>query len=329
MISSIFKNNNQLAFIVLPLIVLTVWLLSIFAFGCNKIEFESSIILPLLIPKTISSILAKGLFLILLISIALLANWFYNAQEVGNEKQNYFSGLLLVLTLAPIAQQSILHPLFFVMCLTLLALNRLFSIYRSDKNVKNIFDVGFLFSLSCLIYVPFIVFLPLLFFALLQLRSFNMREWILALLGFFTPIFIMASLFYLFNIGEVYWIEKLFESLKGKRPHVFYNGTFLLNAMYFILAVLVLLNLIIGKSSGKVKTGKTHSFLFAFLLFSIGLFFISYNSSVILFPFALIPLSMLGSYILDGIKRTFIVDLFLLLLFTCLICGSLQMTGVL
>lgn len=329
MISSLFKNNNQLALIALPLFVIILWATSVFGFNYSHISFENSLILPLLIGQNISILAAKISLLALLIAISLLSNWFYNSQEVGGEKQNYFSGLLLVVGILPIAQQSILHPLFFATSIILLAFNRLFSIYRNDKNVKHIFDVGFLFSLASLVYLPFIIFLPLLFSALLQLRSFNLREWILALLGFASPIFITISLFYLFNIGELYWIETIFESIKGKRNHNFQHGSFLSNAMYFILGALCLLNVIVGKSSGKVKTTKTHTFLFTFLIFGILLFFVGYNSTVVIFPLALIPVSLLGSYILDGIKRVFLVDLFLLLLICCFICGNLQMTGIL
>ncbi|XZF16075.1 hypothetical protein ACTHGU_08045 [Chitinophagaceae bacterium MMS25-I14] len=61
----------------------------------------------------------------------------------------------------------------------------------------HIFNAGFIFSLAVLLQFPAIFLFLLLAVALLLLRSFNIGEWMVALLGFISPVYFFAGILFL------------------------------------------------------------------------------------------------------------------------------------
>jgi hypothetical protein len=260
---------------------------------------------------TISAInfvfIAIGVLLVSLISVN---------QEVV-EKQNYFPVflylLICVVSVSPFQVNSQILTNVFV----LFAVYRLLDIYRKEDVLRQIFEASFWLSVSTFFTVSSVISFPLFFIILLILRPFYWREWSIALLGFFIPIFIYECMAYLCNFNQWYFIDSVelyFKSMKSPTFSEYY--------MPFIAALLLLF--IISFASGlaqgfgnTVKKQKTKAILLWYLFFSTFGFFAggTVSSSILLiysFPIAF----FIGDF-LYGIKQIKFTNTILTLLLLC------------
>ena len=263
-----FKSNNASALLFLPLIAIAIWV-----FG-----FIHPIILPINHSMPLYELMA-GIFvsipwlstligLILVIGEAFLLNFIVNENEVL-EKQNYLPALFYIVFMSNNDAMLTLHPLLFGNLFILLALHKLLSSYRKDNAFSQAFDAGLLVSISTLFYCPFVVFLPLLGVALIIIRPFNWREWIISFLGAAIP-YLFVITFYFWNDRLDYlFYDKMFYQLIREKPIVDFPMTF-----YFMLGIgwIVILfsifKIILGVGIGSQRTKKSIVLLVWALFFS-------------------------------------------------------------
>ncbi len=76
---------------------------------------------------------------------------------------------------------------------------RMVALYNTNNSVSAVFNIGLLGGLVTLLYVPAMAFLLLLLFALVIMRPFRIREWLIALLGFTAPYYFLVLVLYFSN----------------------------------------------------------------------------------------------------------------------------------
>lgn len=79
----------------------------------------------------------------------------------------------------------------------LYGLDYLLSLHQSLRPRWDLFHAGFSMGLAAALYFPALLFLLGLVMALVQLRRFQLREWLLALAGFLSPFYFLLSLGFL------------------------------------------------------------------------------------------------------------------------------------
>lgn len=91
----------------------------------------------------------------------------------------------------------------------LFGLDALLSLYQSMRPRSDLFYSGFALGLAGLLHFPAILFLLGLVMGLMQWRRFQIREWLVALIGFITPFYFLAGLSFLFNRGDLWeqWFQ--------------------------------------------------------------------------------------------------------------------------
>lgn len=101
---------------------------------------------------------------------------------------------------------SALHPSFGMFSEVLLAnwfiiagVDLLLTMHQTNTPRQVIFNTGFAFSLAAMIHPPALLFMPAMFMTLSLMRQFNVAEWMVALLGYLTPIYFSAGCLYLFG----------------------------------------------------------------------------------------------------------------------------------
>ena len=77
------------------------------------------------------------------------------------------------------------------------AFHRMMLLYGTNKPGTAIFNIGFIMGVVTMLYQPAIVFVLLIFFALYIMRAFQIREWVVSLLGVTTPYYFLAIILYL------------------------------------------------------------------------------------------------------------------------------------
>ncbi len=201
------------------------------------------------------------------------------------------------------------------------ALHSLLQLYSSKNATMTIFHASFFAGLSALFYFPFIVLFIAVYGALIITRVSSVREWIVPLIGFFAPLFFLAT--YYFLVDELLLrFQELSRIVVGFGFHLPALGL-LEWAVYGLILIMffMALNWSAGsESDNSIGMRKRISMLwlvFVVLILSMGLDKGSAGSVGLLM---LIP-SVFTSYYLSFAKRLRWAQIFLVLL-VCLVLAS-------
>ncbi|MGL5890649.1 MAG: hypothetical protein ACRC3B_12225, partial [Bacteroidia bacterium] len=204
----------------------------------------------------------------------------------------------------------------------LLTLHLLAGTYRMDKAFGAVFNAGLLISVAGLIYLPATVFLLLAFAALVLLRPFIWREWIILLFGFALPWIYAAAWFYWTDGLQGFFVQTVLEPVRHrdfflKLPAEAYP----LAAITALLLLSAMARFISGSGTATLKTKKgialMNWFLFAGLLSMLPAQ--SFTASVALF--ALPPLAFVTANYFLLARRVWLAELLFGLLLLAVLIG--------
>lgn len=161
--------------------------------------------LKLLIPGAVPHLIV-GVVINLL--SAYLVNRIFNAHSYG-DRENYFPALFYFLFVSLEPSWNYVNPVMTANLFLLLALRRLLRMYRVQEVTGMIFDAGVFIGIAVLLYWPLILVVPLLWLSLIQLRTFNIREWLVPFSGLAVPAIYAAVACWWFDVkrGIPAWNE--------------------------------------------------------------------------------------------------------------------------
>lgn len=325
MLLNIFKINNYSAYVYLLLFSLGLALFSA-SFTINVDVFANSV-LSFFIYSPDFRVLGKIAGILLLLINVFVFDLFMTSQEVS-EKNNHVPAFLLGVFLCYLLSQNPLHPILFAQLLLSAAMWYFVSTYKSDRTFSPVFDGALCISTATLFYPPFIVFIPTCFICLLILRSFVLREWILALIGIILPYFFYISLLFLFDKNMQQPALNLANSFHAPSIPISLKGSFLINLSVGLIAVFALIFFLIKTVSNVIKTQKSFIvFLWVFLL-SIPAWFIVSTVGAFSLLLSAMPISVFCGIYLGNTKRRIFAELLLWLLVSMFIVSMLQQSSI-
>ena len=197
MIHSLFGSNRPLVFSLLIIPAILYGLLTLYSgqvpvhpLGGPLFDvLDSYLQLPIL------SIIAG---LVVNLIGAFLINLLYNEHNYS-ERVNYFPALIYFLLASLQTSWVYLNPVLIGNVFVLLALRRMLRMYRVQEITSMIYDAGVFLALGALFFPLLVLVFPLLWLSLVQLRTFNFREWIVPLVGLLTPIVFTVVAFWSFD----------------------------------------------------------------------------------------------------------------------------------
>jgi len=250
-----------------------------------------------------------GVLLISLISVN---------QEVV-EKQNYFPVFIYLLLGIACVEPFQASPQIFTNVFVLFSIYKLLDTYRSENVLGQIFEAAFWLCVSSFITISSIICFPLFFIILLILRPFNWREWVIALMGFFLPMFIYECMSYLSNFNQWYFFDATTLYFQFLKVPSFSEYFLPLSVLLFVLLFISIISGLFSGFGNTVKKQRSRSILLWFLFFStFGFFSGGANSSSIILTYAF-PLSFFIGDFLFGIKQIKITNTILALLIFCVV----------
>jgi len=262
----------------------------------------------------------------------LLANvWvfdlFMSSQEI-TEKSNRVPAFLLAIFLCYPLSMNSLHPLLFAQLLLSASMWYFISTYKSDKTFSAVFNGAFCLSVATVFYPPFIIFIAMCFICLLVLRTFVLREWIIASIGIVLPYFFYISLLFLFDKNMQQPALNLANSFHAPSIPAYVKGSFLINGSVGLITLFALIFFLIKTVSNVIKTQKAFAvFLWVFLL-SIPTWFIVSNEGAFSFLLSAMPLSVFCGIYLGNTKRRIFAELLLWGLLSTFVISMLQQTSI-
>lgn len=164
---------------------------------------------------------------ILLYIQALLLNGIVNRHRIF--KQNTYLVAFAFLSLAALHPSlGQFNPMSFVSLCILFVTNQLLQLKQSLNTNKQLFNIGFVLMLAVLIQFSALFLVLFAFFALVILRPFNLREWMIMLVGLIMPLYILlVFLFCTDKLAVMHLWPDLGVSLPGKlQPELYFAGFF-------------------------------------------------------------------------------------------------------
>jgi hypothetical protein len=130
-------------------------------------------------------------------------------------KPNFLPGMSYILVTSLIPSWSYFSAPMLVNLLMIWAWYRMLNLYSTNQPGGAIFNIGILVGFCAMLYFPAIVFAVLMLFALVTMRPFRIREWIIGLIGVTTPYYFLFIV--LFLGGNWSW-SLVFPAVKFRLP---------------------------------------------------------------------------------------------------------------
>jgi hypothetical protein len=225
---------------------------------------------------------------------AFLINYIASAHNILY-KGSVLPGLFYVLLNSIYIEQLQLTPQLLSNTFVILLFNRLCYLYESEQPLFLVFESGILLGLGILFDYDLIIYLPFILLSVLYMTSFNLRFWVVAILGIIVPSYFLGVLFFLTD-----HLNDFIGSFNYSLQKTYFNsiGISLEQGIiwFFIIPVFVIsaFQLQINFLRNKVKTRRIQLIILFMLLFGIvsvlaenqgfiyGLTFLGFSLSILL-----------------------------------------------
>ena len=135
---------------------------------------------------------------LLLFTQATLFNRICNHQKIL-PRPNFLPGMSYILVTSLLPSWNYFSAPLLINSVMIWVFYRMTALYNNNRSGVAIFNIGILTGIVTLLYLPAMAFLLLVFFALLTMRPFRIREWLMGLLGFTVPYYFLFIVLYLTN----------------------------------------------------------------------------------------------------------------------------------
>lgn len=311
------RQNSPLSLVIIPIVAIVLWIPAFIHPQAPPSVVEMPLYSFADAFFRAHPVIAIVISLLLLITEAFFLNLVLQQHQVI-VKKNWITALLVVVfgscapgLLWPSPQQ-------FCGLLLLLMLHVLLGTYRQDKSFAAVFNSGLLLGLSAQIYLPSLTFFLFALIAVIMLRPFIWREWVILIIGVSIP-FIYGGVYYFWNDS---WREITNTVIINPIAH----RSFFLKldeSDYFLAGVtlLVLLvsaaRLVTGSQASTLKTKKGVSVMIWFTIIAVAAILPAQNFGVGTFRFVIYPFAFFASNYFLNARRKWLAET----IFTMLLAG--------
>ena len=312
----LFRNNQ----IFTALLVLIYFLF----FGANIWFYANDLTIFQNIPSTLSGALSGwlehpffnkiGFSLIVLIQ-ALILNFILNEFKL-TKKFSFVPAVCFILFHFTYQDIDSLSPLVIANTFLIWSLYSLFKSYEKRVSLGTVFNIGFGIALACLFYHSYFVFFIWALLSLLIIRSFDLQEFILLILGYITPFFFMGTYHFVNDNLSNWWSNEI--AIHYQTLAVFYP----MNMQFYLLIALLIVPFILAASNIQgiyfKTTAREKKYIHVlFLMPVIGLLSILFQNNLYSVHYVLfaIPMSCLFSIALLSYKSLIAAEIIHLVVF--------------
>lgn len=249
-----------------------------------------------------------AIFSILLFAQAMLVNHLVNSNEF-HERKSFLPAASYILLLSLFNKQLFLTPAFFALFFVIFAISRLLLVHR-DRGFTHIFDTGFFISVAGLFYQPAFLLMSLVLYGLFQASIIDWKAWFTSLLGFVTPIYLMAIYLFVSGGWEGEYLNNAFSNWSLIDLPILTNNLMLVK-MAILLVLFIASAVIVSqrflKSTILLRRYLTLMMVAVVLSLLISVFAGTHFSQAL--ALAVIPLAVMLAFFLHESKKGFVVEL--------------------
>lgn len=306
MVFSIFRNNSPILLLIIPVLCITLWAKSFLEPSQVTYHFDT-VHMPLY--AWLNGLISPGTRLAVIIGFILMGLQTFLLERLNNifilvEKRSYLPVIFFFFLSSAFVSLQRLTPAIVANLFILLALFRLFHAYKKNKAFSNIFDASLLISTGSLFYSGLIYLIIVVWVGVAILRPFNLREWIISLVGFLVPYaFTFFFYFYTDNLDVLLtMLESQFQYFSQFKNLTIPNYAYL--GLVLFISLGAMLGFISRFSARKITIRNYFLVILWLLLFSVAGGASSFVASFEMVTVVAIPLSLILSMQFSEIKST-------------------------
>ncbi len=318
MLLKIFKGNNPGAIVLITLIIIAIWVSAfIHPSGEASVRFDNSP-MPLygfLLKATGTTYLIRTIvaFILSVVLIFLIMN--FNTTNFFINERTYLPALMYALIQGLFPEYQTLNPVIPAAVFLMIAVMRIIDSYRKPGLANNFFDAGIFISIGSLFYANLIWFGLLVIIGMVLIRTVNLSEITIAVVGFITPYFLLFGAYYVLGMDLQELYNVIVENLMDRTDaYQFSRLTIAVLILSSVIAVISIGYLLSHLSNKKVKSRQTFSLLIWTFLISVAVYYILPSVSVEMAWISGIPVSYFLTHYFVFNKRKFVPDIFLSIL---------------
>jgi hypothetical protein len=218
-------------------------------------------------------------FLVLSLMLFLLVN--FNTSVFFINERTFFPAVIYLFITALFPENQVLNPVLPAALFLMLALIRIMDAYRKPGIAFNFFDAGILISVGSLFYANLIWFGLLVIIGIALLRTWNIKEIAVSLLGLVTPYILTIGLYYVLGKDIPSFLTDFRDNLFHKTTGYHFSHLTIILIIYAALLVLASIGfLMIRMNAKKIKSRKTFYILLWGLVISLALYLLLPSVSV-------------------------------------------------
>ncbi|MBE9468393.1 MAG: hypothetical protein IMY72_08765 [Bacteroidetes bacterium] len=293
MILSVLKKQHPYIIFFIPLITFIAWGKTIFFHTQSSIIFKT---MPLF--DFVIKFIPENSYLSFIIAIILIIIESYiiirlNFQYMFLSVRTYLPAVFFVIICSIYLPLQTLHPILIGNLFFILAFDKALTSNKQCNIFSSYFISGFLLSIGSLFYFNLIFFLPIIWISKIILRGFNLREWLVSIIGLITPYFFLFFYYFYFDKIDLL-IQILSENIFFKNSIPTFNISYLILFSFFcILIIISSFYLLSTVNTKKIITRKYFKILFWLFVLSSTLFILVPSVSIESIIILAIPLSLL------------------------------------
>jgi hypothetical protein len=252
----------------------------------------------------------------LLVSLMAFLLVSFNTSVFFIHERTFLPALFYVLLGGLFPDQQLLNPVLPASVFLMLGLMRIMDGYHITGTAYNYFDAGILISTGSLFYANMVWFGVLVIIGIALLRTGNLKEIVISLLGLSTPYLITFGIYYVAGKDLGALVKLLGDNLFSK-PLYYPFPALTIVALIFCAALIFisLVQLIKQMNTKKIKSRKTFSLMIWTLIVSMIVYFALPSASVEMIWLASIPISYFLTHYFVFVKKKMVPELLFTLLF--------------
>ena len=255
-----------------------------------------------LLGGVIFSLLAVTILIFLLVS--------FNTSVFFINERTLLPALFYILFSALFPRLQAMNPVIPASIFLMIALMRIMKAYRKQGTAFNFFDAGILISIGSLFYINILWFGLLLIIGIALLRTGNIKEIAISILGLLTPYILTIELYYVLGKDIGAFLADINYNLFGKTAgYSFSRLTIIVLILTGIIFLISTAFLLMRMSSKKIKSRKTFYLLLWMLFISLVLYLILPSVSVEMIWITGIPASYIIAHYFVFVKKKIIPEI--------------------
>lgn len=244
----------------------------------------------------------------------------FNTTDFFINERTFLPALMYILFSGLFPQYRVLNPVLPASLFLMLAILRVMDGYRKPGTAYNFFDAGFLISTGSLFYANLIWFGLLVFIGIVLLRTVNLMEIAISILGLITPYLLIFSLYYVIGKDMRELLTLMENNLFGRSTgYLFPRLTIVVLIFTGMITLVSIAHLVIHMNTKKIKSRKTFSLLIWVFFISMGVYIILPSVSGEIVGLTSIPLSYFLAHYFVFVKKKIVPEIFFSVLFVLIL----------